>query len=334
MNERERLDGYLDDFGERLRGASAPARRLWPRPLVPALCAGALAAVGVTIVLAAGGEQLDPVAEARAALSPPGDIVYMKITSTTSSPGAGTVPPPRTTEQWSMRNPLRWRFLETIPRPSARLGGMADAHGPMYGRRETSYAGGVQRVYLAKRDTMTVTTGYDDDDPAAKIPSMLGLGSGDAQADLRSMLFDGEVRDLGELQAGGRIARRFVSTIRRAGPNDPVMVLRLVYDVDPHTFAPIEARFSHAFPTIDRAPRVVLRLRVDEYKRIPLNEATGELLRIQTTPRTKATFDTAHKQRERARRWRAKCRPIQNGRGLACPPPSPPPRLPGTPKRP
>ena len=82
MNDSERLERYLDDFGARLptarrRAAAAPRRRRYA--LATAV---ALAAIGVaTLGLCASGERLDPIAEARAALAPPGDIVYMKITS-------------------------------------------------------------------------------------------------------------------------------------------------------------------------------------------------------------------------------------------------------------
>lgn len=323
MTDSDRFERYLDAFGARLSGAAAqaPTRRLRPALLVLVLCGGAVATIAVAIVLGATRDRFDPVAEAQAALASPGEIVYMKITSEVISPSAATVPAPRTTEQWSALDPLRWRFVERIPRPSARLGGMADSQGPIFGRREHSYGRGARRDYLAERDTLTVTTGYSDRDPAARIPSPLGRGSGDPQDDLRSLLADGEVRDEGEQQIGGRTVRRFVSVRQRTAPEQ---LMRLVFDVDPVTFAPLKATVSLSFHG-DR-PRVVTHARVEAYKRIALNDNTERLLQIQTTPQTKISRHTAEELRERARRWRAKCRPSQLG--LSCPPPGKPPKIP------
>lgn len=315
MTDSERLARYLDEFGERLESA-APApkgTRRRPRLAVLAMCAAAIATIVVGVSLAAMTERLDPVAEARAALGSPGEIVYMKITSQiTSSTTDDALPPPHTTEQWSALAPLRWRQVETIPRPSGGEGGMGDARGPIFGRIELSYAYGVQRLYRAERDMLTVTTGYRDDESAARIPSVLGQGGGDPQGDLRSML-DAEVSDEGEQQVGGRTVRRFVSA-RQHG------VIRFVLDVDPVTFAPLEATISHSFP--GESPRIVTHVNVDDYKRMPLNASTEGLLEIQTTPQTQVSESAAGELRERVRQWKAKCRPLKNG-NLACPPAGP-----------
>lgn len=325
MTEPERFERHLDDFGARLARAAAqsPPQRSRPRPLALSICGALVAAVGVAVVLAAAGERgLDPVAEARAALAPHGAIVYMKITSTMISPGASSVPPPQTTEQWSVADPPRWRFVQTIP-PS-RGGTVVDADGPVTGRQELSYAAGVALMYLADRDTITVTRGYSDDDGAARLPSVLGQGSGDPAVDLRSMLLKGTVSDRGEQQLRGRAVRRFVIEQRSHLPNDARTLRRLVYDVDPQTFAPVEGRMSLRFGPGRSTPSLTVRMHVDAYERIPLTATTAGLLRIRTTPRTKATFDTKRRLEARARAFRARCHPIQKGRALACPPPDPP----------
>lgn len=312
----EHFDRYADEFGRRLSTAAASARPPRRRRLMTA-AAGTAAAVVVVMVLAltSSSERLDPVAQAQAALAAPGHIVYMKITSTTMDAKAKSVPPPQTTERWSALKPLRWRWVRTIPRPSARFGGMFSAlQRPLFGRQETAYDAGTVRTYNAQRDEMRVTRGYRDSDPVAAVPSGIGLGSGDPEADLRSMLFEGDVSDRGEQQLGGRTVRRFVSTLRRDGPNDPAMVLKLVYDVDPQTYAPIEARMSLRFPAAKNRSAPVVRLHVDTYRRIPLNSRTAKLLTIRTTPRTKVTTDTAQAVRERFRRWREeRCRPRKSG---------------------
>lgn len=326
MSDPRRLERYLDDFGAQLVSAAArPQRGRWSqrrRPLAVVLAA-TVAAI-VAIVLTAPGERsFDPVAEARAALAPPGEIVYMKITSTHSAPGASSVPPPQTTEQWSALDPPRWRFVQHLPRSGSRVASITVGRRfvRLSGRAELSYAGGVVRNYLAEPDTLRVTRGYRDSDVGARPPFALGQGSGDPSVDLRSMLLQGTVSDKGEQQLRGRKVHRFVIEQRRDSANDPPTVRRMVYDVDPQTFAPIEGRFSLTFGQPGVPARITTRMHVDAYRRIPLTATTSTLLQIKTTPQTKTTYDTAQKLRARVRAWRARCRPIQNGRALACPPP-------------
>jgi hypothetical protein len=323
MSDPERLTAYLVDFGERLTAAAAtsPSRRR-PRLLLMGLAAAGVAAVIVAVALGATSDRLDPVAEARAALASPGEIIYMKITSTTTSTTSGTVPAPRTTEQWSAVNPLRWRYVQSIPHASAREGAMGDSRGPIFGRMELSYGHGVLRDYLAERNSLTVTTGYRDDELDARMPSLLGQGSGDPQGDLRSMLSDAEVSDEGEQRVGGKTVRRFVSVRQRSSTQSR---LRLVLDVDPATFAPLQGSVSLSFNGEDA--RVVDHLHVDEYRRIPLNDRTERLLEIDTAPGTKVRGDCLQALRERVNRWKAKCRPLKNG-NLACPPPDATPIVP------
>lgn len=325
MTDPGRLERYLDDFGAQLVSAAAkPQRGRWLRRRRPlAVVLAATVAAGVAIVLAAPGERsFDPVAEARAALAPPGEIVYMKITSTHIAPGANSVPPPQTTEQWSALDPPRWRFVQHLPSSGSRVGSIVGRRFvPLSGRQELSYAHGVTRSYLGERDTLHVTRGYRDSDPGTRLPSVLGQGSGDPSVDLRSMLLQGEVSDMGEQQLRGRTVRRFVIEQRRSSANDPPTVRRMVYDVDPRTFAPVEGRFSLTLGRPGLPARITTRMHVDAYRRIPLTATTEKLLQIKSTPQTQSTFDTAQRLRARARAWRARCRPIQNGRALACPPP-------------
>lgn len=291
---------------------------------------GAAAIAAVAVVLAASGERgLDPVAQARAALAAPGEIVYMKITSTTIGPGSSSVPPPpQTTEQWSALGPPRWRFVQTLPRRGAVMGSVEDGRMiPITGRQEMSYGAGVTRSYDADRDTLVVTRGYRDGDAAARLPSVLGQGSGDPAVDLRSMLLQGTVSDRGEQRLRGRTVRRFVVEQRRDGANDPPTMGRMVYDVDPQTFAPIEGRFTITFGPRRSLARITSVMHVDAYRRIPLDDTSAKLLRILTTPRTRARFDTKQRLQARFRAWRATCRKLKNGT-LACPPPFPAPKPP------
>jgi hypothetical protein len=328
MTEPHDLDRYIDDFGRELGAAPTPRSR--PRAVRLGLAGGALGAVvaAAAVLLATPGDRLDPVAEAQAALAAPGEIVHMRITSTFVAPGVGSVPPPQTTEQWYAPDPPRWRFVQTIPPRKAGQGGIGDAHGFITGREEFSYAHGVQRSYIAERDTLTVSRGFSDAGPAARVLSPLGPGSGDLQTDLRAMLAGGEVSDEGEVQVGGRTLRRLVSVDpspaakRRGGPGR-----RLVYDVDPQTFAPVQATLTLTIPSRPGALRLVSRMRVDTYERIPLTAATAGLLRIQTTPHTTVVVNTAAQLRARELRFRKSCHRLKSGT-LACKAPAiRPPKL-------
>jgi hypothetical protein len=289
----------------------------------------------VAALLGSPGKHLDPVAEAQAALDPPGEIVYMQITSTLVAPGTSSVPPPQTTQQWTALDPPRWRFVQTLPPQRHRQGGAFDAHGPITGRQEFSYAGGVQRSYSADRDALTVTRGFSNDGPAAHVPSPLGTGTGDLQTDLRSMLANGKVTDDGERQVNGRTVRRLISeqdsqlgggaaTTKSKPGGRPGLVRTLVYDVDPTTFAPIQGTLTITLPSHPHPLRLISHMHVDAYERIPLTATTARLLRIHTTPRTKVTVHTAKQLRARFQRFRKSCRPLKSG-GLACKAPGPPP---------
>jgi hypothetical protein len=329
MTGRHDLDRYLDDFARQLSDSTTarPPRRAGRRRLV-LIAVAAVAAVGVAGSLLGGsGERLDPVAEAQAALDPSGEIVYMQITSTFLASKHTGVPKPQTTELWSALGPPRWRFVQTLPSSRAGQGVAYDARGPITGRQELSYADGVQRSYIADRDTLTVDRGYSDDGPAARVPLLLLTASGDVQTDLRSMLADGDVTDLGERQVGGRTVRRLVSTQRsqlgsgastaKPARGRPQLVRELVYDVDPQTFAPIQATLTITLPSHPRAVRLSTRMRFDAYERIPLTATTAKLLRIQTTARTKVVVHTAAERRAREQRFRNSCHRLKSG-GLAC----------------
>lgn len=203
---------------------------------------------------------------------------------------------------------------------------MLDEHGVISGRTERSYARGVTRSYLAVRDTLRVTSGYSDASSVARLPSELGQGSGNPDTDLRSLLLRGTVSDRGEQMLRGRPVRRFVVEQQGGARGGPRSVMRMVYDVDPQTFAPIEGRITVTIRS-RRVLRLTTRLRVDVYRRIPLDAKSAKLLEIRRTPRTKVTYDTAQRVRARARAWRAKCRRLKSG-ALVCPPPFPAPKPP------
>lgn len=258
------------------RSRTAPAGRR-PRRRLVAVGGLAVAAVIAATVLAVPGQRLDPVAEAQAALASPGEIVHMKITSQALDANGQAVGAEWTSEQWSALDPSRWRLIDTPGN---------DASGP----QEIAYANGEQRVYSAARDTLIVNQGLSEDGAAARVPSALPQRTADVDADLRSLL-EGDVTDEGEQQVDGRTVRRLVSVSRSTDGLD--VQKRLVYDVDPETFAPIAATLSVTFPASDGGSRdFTTRLRVDAYERVPLDATTAKLLQIQTTPHTKTTINS------------------------------------------
>lgn len=295
MTEPDPFDRRLDDFGARLSAASAmhaAGRRRACRSLTLAGgCVAAIAAVVAVVVLSGGGGRLDAVAEARAALTPGGDIIYMKSTTRMIHNDSHGGPAPQTTEQWSAVGPPRWRISQDVPRLAGRP--------PVKGHQEYSYAHGTTRTYDSARDRMSVISGYSDRGSAARVPSLFGPGSGDPEADLRSMLAAGTVTDEGEKHVGGRTVRRLVS---RTGSGEHKPVRSLVYDVDPQTFAPIQATLSVTFP-LTHPIRIAMRLTVEAYKRIALDATSARLLVIRTTPHTSFRVRTVQQvKRANARR--------------------------------
>ena len=288
---------YLDDFGERLARTSPPHRSR-----TPALAAGALAlaAVVAALLLLPGtraGRRLDVVAEARAALAPPGEVVHLRIVTGASRVGLQPLLS-RKTDQWSAVDPPRWRIAQTLSGDgSAQV--FNGLRSPVSGRQEVSYAHGVERTYLAEHDLLTRVEGFSDSGPAAKVPSPLG---GDPATDLRALLSHGRARDAGVVRVGGRDVRRIV--VEQA--SSPRLRSDLTYDVDPTTFAPIRGVVRVRFlpPGDRRHPRPrplvsAVTFTVTAYERISLDATSAKLLRIQTTPRTKVVVVTAAQRRRK-----------------------------------
>jgi len=314
-------DRYLDDFGARLHAAasgrvsaSRPRRRL----ALGALIATAAVAVAFVLVLAGSpaGRPLDVVAEARAALAPPGEIVYLRITTSSSAVGPGgikgTKPPSSTTEQWTAADPPRWRLVQTIPR-DRRNGTVSDGDGRrIVGRQEFAYAAGRQSDFSVELNRLVVNTGYSDDGLAARSPGPFG---GDPATDLRAMLAERKVTDAGLVDVGGRTVRRLIS--ESSGPGKPTR--RLIYDVDPETFAPVRGVLRFGFPASTRSAVVVaVTFTVNRYERLPVNAQTAKLLTIATNARTKVTIITPEARRRLLREREKGCRRAAEG-GRICP---------------
>lgn len=305
-------DRYLDDFGARLQAAvSARPRRPRRRLALGSLIATAAVAAALVLVLpgSPAGRPLDVVAEARAALAPPGEIVYLRITTSWSADPGGTAPPPSTTEQWTAADPPRWRLVQTLPRDH-RNGTVSDGDGRrIVGRQEFAYAAGRQSDYRVELNRLLINTGYSEHGAAAKRPGPLG---GDPATELRAMLTHGKVTDAGLVDTGGRTVRRLIS--ESSGSGGPAR--RFTYDVDPDTFAPVRGvlRLRFGFPAGTRSPVVLTStFTVDRYERLPINAQTAKLLTIATNARTKVTVVTAEARRRLLRERTKGCRRTADG---------------------
>ena len=305
------LDRYLDHFGENLAGAEPPRRRRTPVLGVVAVVACVAAVLfGLGLTDSPAGRALDAVAEARAALTPPGEVVHLKITARTTGEGINVGVQPRgpnTTEQWTAVEPPRWRVVQTSRTP---VGGLTD-------RTQFSYAGGAQSFYSERRNELTRSEGYSDQGPAAEPVAPLG---GDPENDLRSLLASGRVRDTGLVQTRGRQVRRLTSERDSA-----IETTTFAYDVDPSSFAPVAGTLTvrfHRKRGNGTTDRYTLRTTfiVNRYERLPLNSATEKLLVIPTKPDTDITVVTKADRERLQRRFQKGCRRVKNNPTVrACP---------------
>ena len=170
MTETHEDTGYerlLEDFGQMLREAEATARRRrrrrrgQPRPrfALAGILGGALLLTG-----AGSGGRLDVVAQAKAALAPPGQVVHLVTTSHMEMRGgsqAEIVGPeaedntPRVAERWSAPQPTRWRVAATVP--------FVTADGAHPEEMQLAYAAGTEELYLQSLNRLQITSGVSED---------------------------------------------------------------------------------------------------------------------------------------------------------------------------
>jgi hypothetical protein len=283
------LKRYLDDFGAQLeRAARAPVRRRPRRRPLIAL-AGGVTAAGLLIALVllgapGGSSRLNLVAQARAALTPPGRLVHAIVTQRLEvAPGHPDVhvsAPPQTTEQWSTADPPRWRIAFSYPDPRKHRGAgtVGDAHGPIVGTVQIAHAGTEESTYYQQRNTLRIVRGLPNQ-ARSVLPGVAPLGN-DPIGTLREMLQTGRLRDGGTATVDGRQVRRLVGeTHRRFGHKR--VTTSVEYDVDPATFAPVLARIELPFPSSDGTPAVTAVLRFERFELLPLTAGTRRLLDIQ-----------------------------------------------------
>lgn len=255
------------------------------------------AAIGTPLVLVAGvtvavwlagsddttGSRSDIVAEAYTALIPKDSVAHTVVRSSLSSPGGGR-PLRSRTEQWGTTRPLRYRIV--IPDQSGPSGVFTDENGVPVGRQEIAYADGEQQVYRPGANTLTITTGLDDQEALAA----LGPGGADAMSNVRSLLEEGKLKDAGRARVSGRTVQRLVGS--EATP-DGAVTRRIVYHVDPETARPVGGTLTFKTPP---AGPTTIRFTVD-YERLPPTAASTRLLEITTNPGTRVIRRPARRAR-------------------------------------
>ena len=306
-----------------LRAVRARALRRRPvahrRPLLRRYAlAGAVATVlaAVTAVsLDGGGPHVDAVAQARAALLPPGAIAHYTV-ELGRSPEEGPADPrfadcdAGPLEVWRATNPTRWRAVQPVSRnPVCGTMDLAQGLGPITAPRfEVAYADGRTEMYVPGRDLMLV---IDDRDAPAdgerRAPSTAAAAASiqffamppdrtgkaprerefvdnrppDLISDIEQMLAEGDLRDRGESTRGGRAVRVLSGETRRGD----WLRTRLEYVVDAGTFAPISATSRSTMTGSGASASTTATF--GAYERIPLAGDGADLLEIDVAPHTR-----------------------------------------------
>jgi hypothetical protein len=270
----------LEDFGRALVAGAARHARMRRRRRHAGAGALALVGIGVGAFVLAGiapRTHLDELAQARAALAPPGQIVHLLTTTHIETRGRSGPGATSTSQQWSASDPTRWRVAFSIPTPTSTPGGkpVRDLDGLVTGPMQIAYRDGTQELYSQQPNTLEITTGLRDDGSHAALQGPLGV---EPVATVRSLLAAGRLHSAGRGTVNGRAVRRLLGKEPR-GSNPPWPV---EYDVDPRSDAPVRVRIEAppaAQPAGIAVPVIVLD--VDSYQRLPLDSSTVSLLKIQ-----------------------------------------------------
>jgi hypothetical protein len=239
------------------------------------------AALALVLAGIAPRTHLDVLAQARAALAPPGQIVHLLTTTHFETRGRSGATSTSTSQQWSASDPTRWRVAFSIPAPTSTPGGkpVGNLDGLVTGPMQIAYRDGTEELYSQRPNTLEVTTGLRDDGSHAAPQGPLGV---EPVATVRSLLAAGRLHSAGRGTVNGRAVQRLLGKEPRG--SDPPWPVE--YDVDPRTDAPVRVTIEApraAQPAGIGVPVIVLD--VDSYQRLPLNRATASLLKIQSTGR-------------------------------------------------
>lgn len=235
------------------RVAGQRARRSRLRRRLPATVAlTMMTGVAGFLALGASSGGIDVVAEARAALAGPEEIIHYVGTVTV----AGNEP--EQIKQWATVEPTRWHVVRATG--------------------EAAYRDGEMTTYNASRGSLHTLRGLADNPPAP--PGFGPLGS-DAVTTIKRMLAAEQLQDIGQATVDGCTVRRLRGRTPGIGPNAP---LEVTYDVDPESYEPVAARAEpgRGAPAVD--------IRFETFERLPFTPTTEHLLEVQpATPPTSVT---------------------------------------------
>jgi hypothetical protein len=291
---------FLEGFGKQLNHGRQRAGQLRSRRRI-ATGGLALAAVAAAIiaVLSTSGGRVDVVAEAEAALAPPGQLLHIVTVSglemrggtqtEVTGPDAESLGwnKPRVAEEWSATMPTRWRIATTIPTATANGSVPAAPLQCAYSNdSEETYNQGFQSNEL---NIVPVTRGQDEASQESLCTDQVSSGLGtEPEEQIHSMLEAGQLQPAGTSTVDGRLVLRLTgrrtesqlkSTSSSSMPPWPVE-----YDVDPKTYAPVrftvEMVGTNTFGNTGTLTEVT---NVTAYEQLPLDESTSALLDIKTT---------------------------------------------------
>lgn len=309
------LDDHLAVLGDRLEQSRARAERRRRQLLAGAGIAVATVAVSLgALVAVPGGRQLDPVAEARAALETDGGLLHYVLFRQSLPPEGSKLPPPDSDAPgiavWTATTgPERYR----IQTPAMYCSQIITMTGDSLRKRLTQRLTGVPLVapteHAATPDgTATTYSPFSKaiiviERKATPAPTAAPAAGGllfgtipetgdprDPVRVIREALGAGRLRDDGIVADGGRRLRRLVGEVP-ATPKRETRPTQLTYLVDADSFVPVELR-SRRWATWSRAGGrnhdkwMTDIARFEDFERLPDTPANRALLKIEPPPGT------------------------------------------------
>jgi hypothetical protein len=294
---------------ERASTVPRTRRRRTVRRLALAAAAACAAAIAVTAIsidfTRPGGPGIDAVAQARAAIASPGEIVHYTVAL---SAGPGATDPDCNAgplEVWRAANPTRWRAVQPVSAdPDCGTVDLSQGYGPIVAPRlEVSYAAGRTSSYVPGRDLMLVIVdaGAPKEGERRAPSSAAGAASiqlmsttprardvephaiaraPDPVSDVERLLAKGDLRDDGERVRDGRRVRVLSGGWTRGDGNEFHETTTIDYVVDADTFAPIAVTSTTRLELDGEVTSSSVRASFADYERIPLTEQSAGLLKI------------------------------------------------------
>jgi hypothetical protein len=269
-------------------------RRRASRPLLAGATALALAAA-LVVSADLGAGPPDVIAEAKAALEPRDDVLHLVLVGGPVTPagrpagevisddgGRTTRRLARRIEQWSTTAPLRFRSRrEAVDATTGKRG--------VWNSGLTSDTSGEGTAWSDKTwdQSPAQTSPLKNIAPYGDIAEVGILRTTDPATQLRRQLEAGEFTNRGTTTIDGTTLRRLIATVPgRAESNGYVPDQRIVYLIDPETYAPRRFELQHRAPAgakvPDRLKRFIPaeRFEISTYEHLPLDGTSRALFAV------------------------------------------------------